>query len=283
MKKILIILNGAQAPLHVISSAVEIAKAGNALLHALFLVPVINKPNLVYPFVNDLALAGTPAPEQSYEEEDQKQTNDNIRLFIDACTAANIAFRIAPGGDISFDELIHHSAFADLIIADAKANFPETPSMPLTIALSDLLADARCPVLLLQEEIKAPGQVILGYDGSFSSVYAMKMFSYLFPEWRWAPTCLLSVKTKENAHLEYEEYIKDWLPQHFTRLKVELLKGEVKQELVKAVKNSGQNTLVVMGAYGRTAVSRLFRKSLSRSIVNETTAALFIAHERINT
>ena len=108
------------------------------------------------------------------------------------------------------------------------------------------------------------------------------MFSYIFPEWRLVPTCLLSVSPKKNAHVEYGEYIKDWLPQHFTHRKVELLKGEVKQELVKAVKNSGQNTLVVMGAYGRTAVSRLFRKSLSHSIINETTAALFIAHERVN-
>jgi nucleotide-binding universal stress UspA family protein len=283
MKKILIILNGAQAPLHVISSAIEMARTDNALLYALFLVPVANKPNLIYPFVNDLALAGAPVSDQTIEEDDQRQTNDNIQMFRDACTAANIAFRIAPGRDISFDELIRHSAFADLIIADAKADFPAAPSMPLVITLSDLLADAHCPVLLLQQEIKQPKQVILSYDGSFSSIHALKMFSYAFPEWRSVSTCLLSVFPKGNAQLEYAEYIKDWLPQHFDHLKIELLKGEIKQELVKVVKGSGQNTLVVMGAYGRTAVSRLFRKSLSWTIVNETSAALFIAHERINT
>jgi len=283
MKKILIILNGTQAPLHVISSAIEIAKQDNSFLYALFLVPVVNKSALVYPFVNDWALTGTTVSDQSVEQEEQQQTDNNMRLFTDACAAANVSFKISPRRDTSYDELIHHSSFADLIIADAKADFPETVSMPFTVSLSDLLADAHCPVLLLQEEIKQPEQIILSYDGSFSSIHALKMFSYVFPEWRLVPTCLLSVSPKENAQLEYEEYLKDWLPQHFTRLRVELLKGKVKQELVKAVNSSRQSVLVVMGAYGRTTVSRLFRRSLSSSIVNKTTAALFIAHEQVNT
>jgi len=283
MKKILIVLNGIQAPLHVISSAIEIAKQGNAFLYALFLVPSVNKPAFLYPFINDLALTAVPLTNQSSEQEDQQQTNDSIRLFKDMCTAANISFNISPRRDTSFEELVLHSAFADLIIADAKADFPETPSMPLTISLSDLLADAHCPVLLLQEEIKQPEQVILSYDGSFSSMHALKMYAYVFPEWRSIPTCLLSASSKEKAQPEYEEYIKDWLPCHFTNLTVDLPKGKVKQELVKAVNKSGQNTLVVMGAYGRTVVSRLFRKSLSGSIINDTRAALFIAHELANT
>ena len=153
MKKILILLNGTQAPLHVISSAIKIAKADNAFLYALFLVPAINKAALVYPFVSNLGLTGTLLSDQSAEQEELQQTNENVRLFKDACTAANVSFKISPRMDTPLSELIHHSSFADLIIADAKADFPETPSMPLAISLSDLLADTHCPVLLLQEEI----------------------------------------------------------------------------------------------------------------------------------
>jgi nucleotide-binding universal stress UspA family protein len=250
----------------------------------MFLVPVRNKPAFAYPYINDLAMTGALMPEMDRmaEQEDQQETNDIIRFFGDACTEANVSFKISPVVDISFDELIHHSAFSDLIIADAKARFPETPSMPITISLSDLLADAHCPVLLLQQEIKQPGQVILTYDGDFSSIHAIKMFSYVFPEWRLLPTSLLSVSTGKDAQLEYEEHLKDWLARHFDRLTMELLKGKPKKELVKAVQSKGPETIVVMGAYGRTAVSRLFRRSFSDSIINETAAALFIAHERIN-
>ncbi|MBS1605494.1 MAG: universal stress protein [Bacteroidetes bacterium] len=38
-------------------------------------------------------------------------------------------------------------------------------------------------------------------------------------------------------------------------------------------------TIVVMGAYGRTAVSRLFRQSLSNTILQKTNASLFVTHE----
>jgi len=282
MKKILLVLNGPQAPVHIITAAVEIAKADKAFLHALFLVPAISRPTLLYPFINDLALTGTEWSKQSIEQEDQHQANDSIRLFKDACTAANVFFKISPDGDISFEQLIHHTAFADLIITDAGADFPETPSMPLTVSLGDLLADAHCPVLLLQEEIKQPDRVIFSYDGSFSSVHAIKMFSYVFPEWRATPATLLCVLPRENARMEYEEYIKDLLPQHFTSLNVQLLIGDAKKELLKTITNSGPNTLVVMGAYGRTAIGRLFHKSLSNTLLKETKAALFISHERMN-
>ena len=282
MKKILIILNGTQTPHHIISSAIEIAKPDNSFLFALFLVPGVNKPAFIYPFVNDLALTANATVNRAARQEEQEQTSDNMRLFRDACIAANVSFKISPGRDTSYDELIHHSSFADLIIADAKAEFPETLAMPFTVSLSDLLADAHCPVLLLQKEIEEPEEIILCYDGSFSSIHALKMFSYLFPEWRLVPTSLLTISSKENRHLQYEEYIKDWLPQHFARLNIELLKGKAKQELVKVVSSSGKNVLVVMGAYGRTTVSRLFRKSLSSSIIHKTSAALFIAHEHVN-
>lgn len=38
-------------------------------------------------------------------------------------------------------------------------------------------------------------------------------------------------------------------------------------------------TVVVMGAYGGNAVSRLFHKSLANIVIEETNAALFIMHE----
>ena len=279
MKKILVVLNGADAPTHVISSAIAIAKENNAMLHAVFLIPFVYKAALAYPFLNDLSLAAMDTSSgASIEEENQALTTDNIQLFVDACDIAKVTCKISSGRETPLEELIQHSAFADLIIADAKTDFASTISMPLTVSLGDLLTDAHCPVLLLQEEMKQPAEIILSYDGSFSSIHALKMFSYIFPEWRNVPTRLLSITP--DKHLEHEEYIKDWLPRHFTNAGITLLKGTVKKEITETIRQHEHNTLVVMGAYGRTAVSRLFRKSLSNTVINDTKAALFISHER---
>jgi len=38
--------------------------------------------------------------------------------------------------------------------------------------------------------------------------------------------------------------------------------------------------MIVMGAYGRSALSRILRQSLANSILEKTKAFLFITHER---
>ncbi len=280
MKKILVILNSVNAPSHVISSAIEIAKPGNALLHAVFLIPPVYKPSLEYPFISDMSLTEVAVTGESIEQENQDVTNHNIQLFSDACNDADISFKVSLSRETSLEELIQHSAFADLIIADAKTDLSSSLSLPLTVSMSDLLIDTHCPVFLLQHEIKQPQQVVLTYDGSYSSAYALKQYSYIFPEWRNLPTSLLSIFSRSNKQMEHEEDIKDWLMQHFPNAKIILQHGDIKNEMVNAIKQYEADTLVVMGAYGRTAISRLFRKSLSNTIINETKAALFITHER---
>jgi nucleotide-binding universal stress UspA family protein len=221
-------------------------------------------------------------PGEEVDEESRKKADDNIQLFVETCTEANVLFSTSGGGETSFDDLMRQSAFADLIMVDAGTDFPGSPFIPLMISLHDLLAAAHCPVLVLKEALKVPRQIILSYDGSYSSIHAIKMFSYVFPEWRSVPACLLSVYTKSNAALEYEEYIKDWLSHHFTSLRIDLLKGEPRKTLVDEVRSRGGDALVVMGAYGGTALSRLFHKSISNNIISETRAALFMSHERQN-
>ena len=282
MKKILLLLDGTELPMHVIHSAIAIARADNALLHALFIVPDIYKATPGYPFVIEPALAAPIMPGETIDEESRKKANDNIQLFVEICSEANILFSTSGGGETSFDDLMRQSAFADLVMVDAGSDFPGSPFIPLMISLHDLLVAAHCPVLVLKEPLKVPRQIILSYDGSYSSIHAIKMFSYIFPEWRTVPVCLLSVYTKSNAALEYEAYIKDWLSHHFTSLRIDLLKGEPRKTLVDEVRSRGGDALVVMGAYGGSALSRMLHNSISNNIISETMSALFMSHERQN-
>ena len=281
MKKIFLIFNGSRPVGHIVSSAVEIARVDNALLHAIFLMPVAYKPVPEFPFVTDQLLSGATSG-RYVEQDNEVALENNIRMFKDACSAVNVAYKLSTGKNISLGELIQHSVYSDLIIADTKTDFPETTLLPHIFSFNDLLAGVHCPVLLFQDEMKKPDQIILCYDGSVASMYALKMFSYLFPEWGSVPTCLLYVFAKKKMQPEYKENIVDWLVRHFTRPESDLIKGDIKKELITFVNNSGNNTLVVMGAHGRATASRLFRKTLSDKIVEETRAAIFIAHETEN-
>ena len=178
MKKIFLIFNGSRSIGHIVSSAVEIAHADNALLHAVFLLPGAYKPVPEFPVVTDELLPGASSGRYA-EQENQVVLENNIRMFKDACSAVNVSYKLSTGKNISLDELIQHSVYSDLIIADTRTDFPETTLLPHIFSFNDLLAAAHCPVLLFQDELKKPDQILLCYDGSAASMYALKMFSYL--------------------------------------------------------------------------------------------------------
>jgi nucleotide-binding universal stress UspA family protein len=73
--------------------------------------------------------------------------------------------------------------------------------------------------------------------------------------------------------------LNDWLPQHFPVLQKQILQGNLQKELVSFIRKNDEQAVVVMGAYGRNAVSRLFHRSLSNIVIEETNALLFIMHE----
>jgi nucleotide-binding universal stress UspA family protein len=59
-----------------------------------------------------------------------------------------------------------------------------------------------------------------------------------------------------------------------------MLKGFAEAEIVKHLKQSGPNTLVVLGAYRRGTVSRWFRESMADVLMKGLKLPLFIAHHK---
>ncbi|MEI6948028.1 universal stress protein [Paraflavisolibacter sp. H34] len=271
MKKITVVLNGTLPPRHVIAAAVQAARAGDALLHGVFLN--CGETDVDYPFPNDLALTGSGLTAESEAIDTERLIAANIRVFRDECTAAGVSCICDQYEETSLEHLVLQSVYSDLVMADARDGRDDFP-------LKDLLVEAHCPVYLVAPNAGEVQRVFLAYDGSPSSMYAIKMFSYLFPEWCSLPTCLLSVQEGGNGPVKNEPYIRDWLPLHFGRLETCTPSGPVARELVHCLEEEAPRSLVVMGAYGRGVVSRFFHQSLANTVTRETEASLFIAHER---
>lgn len=272
MKKILLVVNGNNYSTELADFAIKIARRGNDLLHAVFVSPVAHQM-VHYPFPSDLPLAaaevvGTEDMRNSYRE----LIKANMKLFKDSCVNKNISYLIDPDIDITIDELIDHSAFSDLIICSAKEEFG-------AYSFRDLLSDTHCPVMLVPDEANMPQTAILCYDESFSSIYAIKMYSYLFPEWKDLPTFVLSINPKGDNGNKFDDYLSDWIPQHFPNLQRHALEGNLQRELLSFIRQDDKHSIVVMGAFGRNAISRLFHRSLANVVLEDTSASLFIIHE----
>ena len=143
--------------------------------------------------------------------------------------------------------------------------------------LMNALHDAECPVLLIPESFIFPQRNILAYDGSDSSIYAIKQFSYLFPELCDNPTLLVYCE-EENEGIPEKDYVYELASQHFSKLKIMKLGGDPKRSFRNWI-GEQQNALLISGAFGRSPLSQLFRKSFVSDIVKEHRLPVFVAHK----
>src|SRR6185312_1253519 len=79
------------------------------------------------------------------------------------------------------DNALLECRYADLLIIDPAISFTEDKNIPTKFVLQ-LLKQAECPVLIAPEEYNEIEEIVLAYDESKSSVFAIKQFYYHMPE-----------------------------------------------------------------------------------------------------
>jgi hypothetical protein len=272
MKKILVVFNGETYNSHLSSFAIRLSKQTGAILQAVFISPFVEQIN-TYPFPGELPMmAEGISGAREIQEEHKGLIQSNMDLFVSDCKKTSVPCNVTNDNDITVNELLDHSAFSDLILCDAKEQYG-------TYSFKDFITDTHCPVVLVSENARLPQRAILCYDESFSSIYAIKMYNYLFPEWKDIPTAIISINPKGDNGNKYDDYLSDWLPAHFSNIEKVQLEGNLQKELTGFIGKQDLNSIVVMGSYGGNAMSRMFHKSLSNVVLEETSASLFIVHE----
>jgi hypothetical protein len=182
---------------------------------------------------------------------------------------------------IALHELLHESIYADLMIIENKETLMHYEETIPTRFIKDLLSEIQCPVLVVPAKYKPLDKLVLLYDGQPSSVYAIKTFSYLFPELKYLETEVLSVRESgRNRHVPDNRLMKEFMKRHFPQAYYTVLNGYADVEITENLKAQKNNLLVVLGAYKRSRVSRWFRESMADILMAEINFPLFIAHSK---
>jgi nucleotide-binding universal stress UspA family protein len=276
-KKILAAFDGTKYSDGASKYAIEIARVTKSLLTGVF-VQDMRYINYTYAYAWDQPFIDFTAIDESQKEEGEK-IKLNIQLFNRACSEKGVNHKVHLDRGVPLQELLHESAFADLIIIDSHTSFFTLGDKNPSPFLKDFLADSHCPVLIVPHSYTFFDKVVLCYDGSPSSVHAIKLFSYLFPELDQLKTTLVSVNQKSSNHLKDGHNFKDLLASHFSNIEYEILNGNAEEEMVKYLKQNSENAVVVMGAYGRNSLSRFFHQSMSNKIIQEVNVPVFITHQ----
>lgn len=203
--------------------------------------------------------------------------SSQVEQFRESCCCREVPVRIHRNRGVPLNEILLESRFSDLIVVDPETSFkPVEHGFPGQF-VRDVLLAAECPVVVSPYDFDELDRVLFAYNGSASSVFAIKQFTYLFPEFRRKKAVVVTVRNGGEAVLEEQYKIKEWFSAHYEDVAFEVLKGEASDELFAYLLDK-KNAIVVLGAYGRGVLSRFFKPSQANLLLKTINLPVFIAH-----
>lgn len=189
----------------------------------------------------------------------------------------DIPFRIHDDfTDLGINETVIETRFADLLVAGSEAFFEDGADGGLGRQLKATLGKSECPVVLVPEHVEFPGSNILAYDGTPSSVFAIKQYAYLFPQWCQNPTWLVFASS-ETRTLPDETFIKELTAEHFPDITYSVLPTGTRRYFTEWL-GEKKGGMLVCGGFGRSPISENIRRSFVTEAIEAHQMPVFLAH-----
>lgn len=273
MKKVLVVFDGAHFPSATLDFAFEMNNKEPILLTGLFL-PSVDYAEAMNYFYFGTALAPLYLEEYEY---DSVAIKKNIEQFERLCNQNNVRYKVHKNIlKKVVEELRHETRYADLLILSSMHFYENLGVMMQEDYIEDTLHQTECPIVLLPGAYTQPTSIVFAYDGSAASMHAIKQFIYLFPQWTDLET-LVIYANHGPEDIPSLSLIKEYAAQHFNKLAYYKLDADPKKYFTTWIGNKS-SSLMVSGAYGRSAFSELFRRNFLKDVVKEHLMPLFIAH-----
>jgi len=207
----------------------------------------------------------------------QETIKNNIHLFKEGCISNEVCNDIYSDHEVSVDELIKESRYADMIVLDAALTLGNLSSPAPSETVKYILHKANCPVIISPLSFNGIDELVFTYNGSLSSVFAIKQFTYLFPEYFDKRVTVVQVNKDGIWPHKDKEKLKEWLTNHYSDIHFLALEGSTESELM-AFLFRRKNMFIVMGAYSRNVLSQFFNESTAEILIKTLTQPIFITH-----
>lgn len=210
-------------------------------------------------------------------EEKGRIVKENTAALRKACSERNLACAIHSDKGAAAEEIILESRFADLVLLGKELSFPFLFDTEPTGFVKNVLAHAQCPVLVIPENMSIVKGVIFTYNGTFSSMYAVKAFAGIFPELVAKDATVVYVCEKGHDTIPHEKLLREYLDGYNKNISYKILTGRA-DAVMQAYLEQKQDYITTFGAYGRSRVSRFFDSSSAENILRMMKGPLFITH-----
>lgn len=277
MNKIIAAIDGLKPSTSTIAYAIGLAKENDAHLVGVFLDDFTYTSYKIYDLVKkDGGVIGSA--KRKLDHKDQKTRAQAAANFETACQEAGVHYQVHHDKGYALQDLVRETVFADLLVIDARETLRHHPEKSPTDFIRDLLGKSHCPVLVVPHLHKPVEQLVFLYDGQPSSVYALKLFHYVLPGLAAYKMKTVFVNWTGNGnHIPDDHLMKEWMRKHHDTVEYIVLPGDPEAEILDYLQRQKEISLVIIGAYHRSVVSRWFKPSMADTLMKELRLPLFVA------
>lgn len=274
MKKILVTFDNKHYPASALQYAELLKKDSDLLVVGVFLhansyivIPELLPENALPVIIKDEAA--------------ENGVKQDIAAFQKMCEKEGWSFRIHDDEDFDYtDALIKETRFSDLLLVEGDAFFTvmDEDNQP-SEELKNVMHKAECPLLIVPEIFQPVETNVIMYNGSASSVYAMRQFALLFPELRNNKTYIVSMLQGKEQEAAFTEQITEYAPRYFPNLVFENLHEDTHPDILQKWLATKINPVMVLGAYSRSRFSMFIKQSLADTFIASHDFPIFVTHK----
>jgi nucleotide-binding universal stress UspA family protein len=278
MEKILLAIDSSNMTMNAVDFACYLATLSKSRITGVFLENLVLEEKPVLKYLHG-SLYAEPIVDRDLPDypERKKHTQENIEFFKRACENRGVRWNIHRDKGVPKTELIEETRYADLLVISAETSFSKKFEGTPSKFVKGILEKSECPVVISPESFDGVDEILFTYDGSRSSMFALKQFTYLFPEYRNKKATVLEINKSGSATVVEKYKITEWVKAHYTNIGFAVLLGEPMDELFGYMLNK-KNIFVVMGSYGRSMLSNIVRPSKAERVLRAISLPVFIAH-----
>lgn len=201
----------------------------------------------------------------------------NKKRLLNYCqdSGMNVTVRSLPG--VPEIEVLEESRYADLLLIRNTTSFNVLPDTNPPRFIRELLAEAQCPVMIIPDTLHYIQEIIFTYNGTFSSMFAIRQFTQIFDALSEIPVKVVYVVENGDKKIPKGKLLKEYLTHHYEEITFESLEGTPAGELM-ALTLDKANSVITFGAYGRSKTSRFFHRSDADSLLRTANIPIFITH-----
>lgn len=204
-------------------------------------------------------------------------THEQLEALRSMCSRTGPNIKVQQAGGWPSDEVIAQSRYADLLLINHDTSFAVLEDTNPPHFVKDLLIKAECPVMVIPEEQSRIRELIFSYNGSASSMYAIRRFTALFPDYWDMPVQVVYTDEEGKGEIPGLASLKAYLEPQYDNITYTILQGNPSSAFLSLLGHR-RDCIVTFGAYGRNALSRFFHRSETESILRTLRTPLFITH-----